>query len=680
MEDEDVDAYFAKHDIQSVVSDILYELGYHRPESLGPFLANYVERRFGEGPTKRRASFAIRREEVPDLNACTTSSMCSAPGGCDAVLVESKGKHPTTEDAWSGLWVGGSKLEQAAGQILLELRRLRKKYHTFSAQEFEIDYQRLLQLLGSSILWSFCRQKPAMRRRLAASRGLFEAHRALNEEQEEQDTEAGHGFVRVDNCLQLARALPPGRRGRPADLTLRTIRGPDAVEALGKQVLKRLMDIFQSKLSDSDKDSEDLGKIAVLEDHAVRCWQQMNLHEGILKSLVEGHGPFGPEEITADADEPAPGMQTLKGLFSGTANQVHGSYLREANAARRPRQGMCRKQIAAAAVRRLERSSAAGGGATWAELRLPLHAEGDAWVDLARWSTDLPSSSRTAWVVQLPVTSYAALKGRRAILDYGELLDNAFGPLVKLAMEEPHGEAWARLKELLSRVVGFEVSACLAVTEPLNGEGREPSEWAEAHSPPLAYQLYHVWARLKGLNCARSRTNQKALELRAAASSPDALACAYMLGASVVSGCGTLSSHAPLQYLFMLDRIGVAVSQCSKRSLASAGEASTALQKLFMNGLRVALCTEDPAVSHWSDDPLGQEYGLGHSAGFSKADLSELARNSRSISNFEALQSQEDEAESESAEVGLRVRYRHARRQEEMDFLSSLVPDKDQSL
>ena len=47
-----------------------YELGYHRPESLGPFLANYVERRFGEGPTKRRASFAIRREEVPDLNAC----------------------------------------------------------------------------------------------------------------------------------------------------------------------------------------------------------------------------------------------------------------------------------------------------------------------------------------------------------------------------------------------------------------------------------------------------------------------------------------------------------------------------------------------------------------------------------------------------------------------------------
>ena len=30
-----------------------YELGYHRPEELGPFLASYVERRFGETTTRR---------------------------------------------------------------------------------------------------------------------------------------------------------------------------------------------------------------------------------------------------------------------------------------------------------------------------------------------------------------------------------------------------------------------------------------------------------------------------------------------------------------------------------------------------------------------------------------------------------------------------------------------------
>jgi len=373
--------------------------------------------------------------------------------------------------------------------------------------------------------------------------------------------------------------------------------------------------------------------------------------------------PPAPEELTADADEPVPGMQSLKGLFSCTTNVVHGSYLRETTAA---------------LLRRLDRSSYASGGVNFAELRLPLHAEGDVWVDLARWAADLGSlTARACWVVQLPVTSYAALKGRRAILDYGELLDNAFGPLVKLAMEDPQGEAWLKLQELLTRVMAIEVSACLAFSEPLNGEARNPSEWAEVHSPPLAYQFYHVWARLKGLNCARAHAKQKDLQFRAAASSVEALACAYMLGASLVSGCGSLSSHLPLQYLYMLDKVGVAVSLCSKRSLAGTGEAGSSLQKLFSHGLRVALCTEDPAVSHWSDDPLGQEYGLARSLGFSNADVSELAWNSRTLSAFESWE--EASPELEDAEVSLRTKYRHAKRQEEMEFLTNLIPDKDQN-
>ena len=59
------------------------------------------------------------------------------------------------------------------GQLLLELRELRRKYQSFTAQavqsgsnlafsalawkEFESDLKRMLQILGSSILWSFCR-------------------------------------------------------------------------------------------------------------------------------------------------------------------------------------------------------------------------------------------------------------------------------------------------------------------------------------------------------------------------------------------------------------------------------------------------------------------------------------------------------------------------------------------
>ncbi|CAE7656310.1 unnamed protein product [Symbiodinium pilosum] len=46
LDDEDVDVYFAQHDVQSVVSDMLYELGYHRPEEVGPFLASFINRRY----------------------------------------------------------------------------------------------------------------------------------------------------------------------------------------------------------------------------------------------------------------------------------------------------------------------------------------------------------------------------------------------------------------------------------------------------------------------------------------------------------------------------------------------------------------------------------------------------------------------------------------------------------
>ena len=73
-------------------------------------------------------------------------------------------------------------------------------------------------------------------------------------------------------------------------------------------------------------------------------------------------------------------------------------------------------------------------------------------------------------------------KARRAILDYGELLENAFGPPLKLALEEPQGEAWLRLRELLSHVVAVEVS-CLGGGSLQ--EAPEPEKWAEAESPPL---------------------------------------------------------------------------------------------------------------------------------------------------------------------------------------------------
>lgn len=169
------------------------------------------------------------------------------------------------------------------------------------------------------------------RQRLAASRGLFRAHRALNEAIEQEEAQLS-GTAKVDNCLQLARALPPGRLEQLMDGCM------DGCERVSgcKAWCARLMDVFQ-KLSE---DQEELRRLA-------------------------GPVPPMPHELTADADEPLSQLSRLKSLCAT------GPLLLESTA-----------QL----LRRLERSGAASGGPVYAELRLPLHGETDAWGDLARWS------------------------------------------------------------------------------------------------------------------------------------------------------------------------------------------------------------------------------------------------------------------------------------------------------
>lgn len=55
-------------------------------------------------------------------------------------------------------------------------------------------------------------------------------------------------------------------------------------------------------------------------------------------------------------------------------------------------------QTTAALLRRLDRTSYASGGVNFAELRLPLHAEGDVWVDLARWAAATGMQSVWDWL------------------------------------------------------------------------------------------------------------------------------------------------------------------------------------------------------------------------------------------------------------------------------------------
>merc|ERR1712216_128579 len=108
--------------------------------------------------------------------------------------------------------------------------------------------------------------------------------------------------------------------------------------------------------------------------------------------------------------------------------------------------------------------------------------------------------------------------------------------------------------------------------------------------------------------------------------------------------------------------------------------------RLFKAGVPVALCTEDPAVSHQSDSPLTIECGLARSLlGLSQADLAELARNSVEFSSFTDLHRRKkaadgagdgaasDTASSAKLPVPIRDRYRIHRREAESELLSRLA-------
>jgi len=375
--------------------------------------------------------------------------------------------------------------------------------------------------------------------------------------------------------------------------------------------------------------------------------------------------PPAPADVAADADAPTPHAGTLSGVFSRTSNFNRGQLLAES---------------VRASFSLLEQTSAESGGETFAEYRLPLLADSGAWDDLTRWMSEFGvGSPRVRWVIQLPLTAYAEMKERRSVLSFRELLDNAFAPPAAAAIAGEADAEASQLQRLLKAVCGVEVAAAAGFGEELTAEdNKEPQDWISPSSPSFPYQTYYVWTRLKALNACRAKARLPAWPLVAAANTAEPLACAYMLGAKGASRCGALAAHAPLRYLFLLDEVYAAVSLASKRSLGGAGgdAAARAISQLFKAGVPVMLCTEDPAVSHQGDDPLGAEYAIArHAAGFAPADLAELGRNSRAAADWGAGRgSLAEEGAGEKTGRSVRERYRRSRREAEIALVGRLAP------
>ena len=112
------------------------------------------------------------------------------------------------------------------------------------------------------------------------------------------------------------------------------------------------------------------------------------------------------------------------------------------------------------------------------------------------------------------------------------------------------------------------------------------------------------------------------------------LASAYMLATGINHGI-QLSNSIALQYLYMVDEVGVAVSPVSNNFLFMYLERNPFF-KLFSRGLNVSLSTDDPLLFHLSDDALLEEYSIARAIWhMSITDLCEVAYNSVRQSGFD---------------------------------------------
>lgn len=615
----DVDAYFAQNDVPSFVSDMLFELGFHRPKDVGNFIAGYVDRRFrleGQGGNSNAGPANRVAGGQPAIEDFTTLEVHTAPASM-------------------------SSEEELACALLAEARSLRAKYSEFdlfcekdkskkgdaavggeefnddavtmavlSWNEFRTDYERMLLIFTSPVLWSFCE------RRLKQLRGLFVAHCALNWSAEEAEALA-ETPTRVDGCIQITRCLPPNR----------------------------CMDLFRELQTDGD-DAEVAAGVA-------------------FNDLVDRHGrTVTPADIGADPDAPAPADASLCGVFSKINDYSMGRFLAD---------------VAKKSFDLLERTSALTGGESYAEYRLPLLAETGAWAQLAGWAVKfgLLKHSRAKWVVQIAETAYGSLKERRAVLSFGELLENVFVPPASAAVHFPSETSDNALAQFMRDVVAIEIAAIPGNREALNLEdNKDPREWIAASSPPFAYQSYHVWARLKALNRCRKAGKIPPLALVGSCATAEPLAAMYLLGSRSVSRCSALASHAPLQYLFHLDGVSAQVSLTSKRSLATKdGTGLLSFQKLFEAGVPVTLCTEDPSVNNWyGDNLLEGEYSFAaNGLGLSLADLAELSKNSVVASGWSA-EGHDATLRGADTKASVRERYRLGRRGAEVALVERLAP------
>mmetsp|Transcript_19955 Transcript_19955/g.64264 ORF Transcript_19955/g.64264 Transcript_19955/m.64264 type:complete len:978 (-) Transcript_19955:163-3096(-) len=313
------------------------------------------------------------------------------------------------------------------------------------------------------------------------------------------------------------------------------------------------------------------------------------------------------------------GQSRLREIFLKTDNFLKGRYLAE---------------ITREVISDLEASKY-----QFAEWRVSVYGrDPEEWSKLAEWLYDHRlTSPNVRWMIQIP-RLYAVYKGSGVVGSFGDLLGNVFLPLFRATLEPASNP---KLHALLECVVGFDsvddeskdTEGGGAASHRLDDPGHlppAPDDWTGAGEPSYAYWLYFLYANLRSLNGLRRRRGLSTFEFRphcGEAGDVSHLAAAFLTSRKINHGLTLRRSH-PLQYLYYLAQVGVAMSPLSNNRLFL-DYAKNPFPLYFKRGLNVSLSTDDPLMLHITKEPLVEEYSVAAQIWkLSQADVCEVARNS----------------------------------------------------
>jgi AMP deaminase len=310
------------------------------------------------------------------------------------------------------------------------------------------------------------------------------------------------------------------------------------------------------------------------------------------------------------------GESRLRTIFLKTDNHIQGRYLAE---------------ITKEVISDLESSKY-----QMVEWRISIYGRSlDEWDKLAAWVVDNKLySPNVRWLIQVP-RLFDVYKASGLMERYEEVVKNVFQPLFEVTQNP---SSHPKLHVFLQRVIGFD-----SVDDESKAERRIyrkfplPKDWSTAQNPPYSYWIYYLFANIASLNVWRKQRGFNTFVLRphcGEAGDTDHLGAAVLCCHSISHGL-LLRKVPLLQYIFYLERIGVAMSPLSNNALFLAYERNPFLQ-YFRRGLNVSLSTDDPLQFAFTKEPLIEEYAVAAQIyKLSAVDMCELAKNSVLQSGFE---------------------------------------------